>query len=81
MPLYEFQCAACQTIFEELVPMGSTGQGLNCPKCGAQQAQKKVSACNSRVSNAGPSCEFADRCADESGGAPGCCGGACSHMH
>jgi len=41
MPLYEFQCPACDRIFEELRHAGDE-TGAVCPKCG-QQAPRIVS--------------------------------------
>lgn len=39
MPIYEFTCAACDHVFDEIVPMGTDGR--SCPKCGAE-AKKSV---------------------------------------
>ena len=76
MPIYEFLCAHCQRRFEELVPMGNTGQGVVCPSCSAEQVTKLVSACNSRVASKSPACGMADACAEQ-GQNPHQCGGGC----
>jgi putative FmdB family regulatory protein len=39
MPIYEFACAACSKVFDELVPMGTTE--FTCPECG-QTARKSA---------------------------------------
>lgn len=32
MPIYEFSCTACDHMFDEIVPMGTTER--SCPRCG-----------------------------------------------
>ena len=44
MPIYEFKCNACNHLFEELVPMNTTGEGQKCPECGHVGARRLVSA-------------------------------------
>ena len=78
MPLYEFQCQQCETVFEELVRMGSTGEGIACPKCHGTEIRKQVSTCNGRTSASISACGFAEDCHAQPGGAPGCCGGGCA---
>ena len=51
MPLYEFQCGKCDVIFEELVRMGSIGEGLCCPACGGARVSKRMSTCYGRSSD------------------------------
>ena len=78
MPIYEFKCGACGRVFEELVKMGSTGEGLTCPSCGCGEVEKKMSACNSKVASSN-ACPIGDSGAcgmAETGG--GCCGGMCA---
>lgn len=41
MPMYEFECAACGLVFEELAPFDA--KVAACPKCGCQEAAKLVS--------------------------------------
>src|SRR5438477_5907493 len=40
MPLYEFACGTCKTVYEELLPIGAS---FDCPSCG-KPAQKLISA-------------------------------------
>jgi putative FmdB family regulatory protein len=42
MPIFEFTCAACGKEFEELVR--SAEERVECPKCGAAGASRKMSA-------------------------------------
>ena len=83
MPIYEFRCAKCQSVFEELVRLGSTGDGLTCPRCGGAEISKQMSACFSHTASAASSCDYADMCGAAQGGAmPSCCGGNCAgHSH
>ncbi len=41
MPIYEYQCQACGTDFEELVR--SADDAPPCPECGAEQVGRKLS--------------------------------------
>lgn len=85
MPLYEFECVQCVTVFEELVRMGSTGEGLHCPSCGHDTVRKKMSTFYGRSAGsdgashsvAGSSCNCGGNC----GGDCGSCGGGCSCGH
>lgn len=44
MPIYEFKCSECGHVFEELVPLNTTGEAQKCPKCGHVGARRLVSA-------------------------------------
>jgi putative FmdB family regulatory protein len=43
MPLYEYRCRECGERFEVLQRMGEGAAGLECPRCGAQSADKQLS--------------------------------------
>jgi putative FmdB family regulatory protein len=43
MPLYDFRCPACQTTFEQRVPLAALGQPIPCPRCGATTNERLVS--------------------------------------
>jgi putative FmdB family regulatory protein len=45
MPIYEFQCADCGHVFEELILRSSDQDDLACPKCGAHAVERMLSAC------------------------------------
>ena len=55
MPLYEFQCTACNRTFEELVRAISVVVEVKCPNCGSHQVRRKVSTFASKVSGGGAS--------------------------
>jgi len=44
MPLYDFRCAACGTVFEQRQSLSMLGQPLPCPTCGTPTAERLVSA-------------------------------------
>jgi putative FmdB family regulatory protein len=43
MPLYDFRCAACGTVFEHRLPLAALGQPVPCPTCGVPTAERLVS--------------------------------------
>ena len=44
MPLYEFRCAKCGHVFEELVMAGAAGrERLQCPACASARVKKVLS--------------------------------------
>jgi putative FmdB family regulatory protein len=49
MPLYEFQCAECDSPFEELVRTSAAIAEVECPECGSEQVRRKVSLFASRA--------------------------------
>jgi putative FmdB family regulatory protein len=64
MPVYEYRCADCTTIFEKLVPMSANGAPSTCPTCGgrAEKLLSTFAALGVERPSAG-------------GGGGGCCGG------
>jgi putative FmdB family regulatory protein len=43
MPIYEYQCETCDTIFEKLV-FGGDEDTIDCPKCGDSKVKRLLSA-------------------------------------
>ncbi|MCK6484984.1 MAG: zinc ribbon domain-containing protein [Phycisphaerae bacterium] len=43
MPVFEFQCQACDHAFEELVRSASEASKVVCPECGSKRAARKLS--------------------------------------
>jgi len=79
MPLYEFECQQCHVVFEELVRMGSTGEGLNCPTCGHEKVGKKMSTFYGRASSGnGSHHSVGGGCG---GNCEGCDGNCSCHSH
>lgn len=48
MPMYEFLCLKCDTLYEELCTYDETEKykGVKCPECGSKKKTKQVSACS-----------------------------------
>jgi putative FmdB family regulatory protein len=42
MPIYEFECSACNHVFERLMKVDEDQEGLTCPKCGAMNPKKLI---------------------------------------
>lgn len=55
MPIYEYICRACGCAFEELVSMASADERRACPRCGVEEAQRRLSRFAMRVSGGGAS--------------------------
>lgn len=56
MPIFEYQCEACDEKFEELVP--SSDSKVSCPKCHSRETRKLLSvfAASGSGSSSSPSC-------------------------
>jgi putative FmdB family regulatory protein len=52
MPLYEYTCCECSERFEVLQRMGESGEGLSCPRCGANKIQRQLSTFAASTSGA-----------------------------
>jgi putative FmdB family regulatory protein len=44
MPIYEFSCSKCGHTFEELILRSGDTEDLECPRCGARQVSRLLSA-------------------------------------
>lgn len=42
MPTFDFRCAACDTVFEAVIPFG-TKKFPACPSCGGKKVEKQLS--------------------------------------
>ena len=77
MPLYEYQCAKCETVFEKRVSMDHRQDDQNCPTCHKPANRREFSTFAVGAGAAlwrggsSPSYDAAPPC--ETGG--GCCGG------
>ncbi len=72
MPVYEYQCEACDSRFEELVL--SSSMVVACPECTSTDLQKLLSTFQ-RTRVGGDMPVTAGAPAPRAGG--GCCGGGC----
>ncbi len=66
MPLFEFRCGSCHTIFEALC-RNTQAEGVVCPECGGKSLSRLLSRfainhqltpCGTRASEASASCGF-----------------------
>jgi putative FmdB family regulatory protein len=62
VPIYEYYCADCAMEFDKLVKLSDANVVQNCPECGGQHTQKKLST-------------FATSGGSTSAGASASCGG------
>ncbi|HPT27651.1 MAG TPA: zinc ribbon domain-containing protein [Bryobacteraceae bacterium] len=50
MPMYEYRCANCGRLYEQLRRMSEADEGLRCPYCESDDVKRQVSACAVRSS-------------------------------
>ncbi|MHC1702203.1 MAG: zinc ribbon domain-containing protein [Humidesulfovibrio sp.] len=50
MPIYEYACAKCGKVFEELVFSAADEAVVVCPACGAGEPRRCLSACAAVIS-------------------------------
>lgn len=75
MPIFDYQCTACETRFEQLVRSDTK---VACPSCGAAKVTKLLSV-PARAGGGGKPTDFSSLGPPKSGG---CCGGGCGgHSH
>ncbi len=51
MPIYEYKCSECRTVFEVLTTSGSGNPEVKCEKCGSRKVQKTISAGSFRINS------------------------------
>ena len=51
MPIFEFNCQQCTTIFEELLPADQDKSEVICPKCHSRETTKRFSTFASHISH------------------------------
>ena len=49
MPIREFYCPACETVFEELLRSADKTERVNCPSCGSEDVSRKISVFAARA--------------------------------
>lgn len=78
MPLYEYNCLDCDTIFKERRPFSQSSEAATCPSCAGQDTRKILSAVPFISGDGRASTRSADSVPlSMSGGGCGC-GGACA---
>jgi putative FmdB family regulatory protein len=63
VPLYEYRCSSCGSLFEVLRRVGQGSEGLACPDCGRAEVEKEYStfAGSSAGRAGGSSCSSSGR--------------------
>ena len=49
MPIREFYCPACETVFEELLRSADETERAACPSCGSKDVSRKISVFATRA--------------------------------
>lgn len=75
MPLYEYRCNDCTSVFELLRPMADRAVAALCPHCEGRTAMPLISMVAAGPGNPEAGLPAPDRAAPR--GAGGCCGGGC----
>ncbi len=52
MPIYEYRCQECGSVFSRLQRIGATKEGVRCPKCGSENVERLLSTFASSSSGA-----------------------------
>lgn len=81
MPVYEYQCQACDKRFEALRPMSQLDAPIECPRCHASNARRAISvfAAISRESGGGSRMVASSAPSSGCGSCAGGHCGSCSH--
>jgi putative FmdB family regulatory protein len=48
MPIYEYRCKDCETVFETFVSSISDADKVECKKCGRKNVEKQISTFSSK---------------------------------
>lgn len=71
MPIREFHCPACETVFEELLRSADKSEPVACPSCGSKDVSRKISVFATRAgggrSEAAQGARGCGRCGDPDG--------------
>lgn len=76
MPLYEYRCRTCKSVFELLRPMSRAGEAAACPQ-GHNGTERVLSLVAARAWGG----DGADSFEMSAAGCGGCAGGSCACAH
>jgi putative FmdB family regulatory protein len=51
MPIYEFECLDCTTLFETIVRSADAAKNVTCKKCNSSNIRKNISAGSHKLSS------------------------------
>lgn len=74
MPLYEYRCAECHTLFEKLRPMSQASLPIACSACGSSATCRALSLFSALSKSSGGASQ---RVSGTGGGCGSCGGGSC----
>ena len=74
MPIYEYQCADCNTKFEKLVRRMADAADVDCPSCGQKHVSQQYSTFSAHANGATASRSEAPACPGGMCRNPGVCG-------
>jgi len=50
MPMFEYKCKKCGTVFEQIISAKDSNAEISCTKCGSKMVQKVISAASLKLS-------------------------------
>jgi len=68
MPIYEFRCKKCGTIFEQLIFSSDGEEKPGCPSCSGNNTSRLMSAFSCGSSDKGSSTGLSSTCSSSSSG-------------
>ena len=68
MPIYEFRCPECGTVFARLRSMSNAGESVPCPECHNEKTERLLSTFASGSSSSNAACPSAPTCGSAGGG-------------
>jgi putative FmdB family regulatory protein len=74
MPIYEYQCADCNTKFEKLVRRSTEAAEVDCPSCGQKHVSQQYSTFSAHANGSTASRREAPVCPGGMCSNPGVCG-------
>lgn len=75
MPIFEYKCGKCGTVFERLV--SGTGDGVTCEACGSRQVEKLFSSFSTFAAPSARTPCSGGGCPTTGMAGTGCSGGGC----
>ena len=68
MPLFEYRCVTCGTLFEHFVRSTAVQEVITCPTCAGVEVSKQFSTFGMKGAPGGGSVASGDTCAPSGGG-------------
>ncbi len=67
MPLFEYRCVTCGTLFEHFVRNTAVQEVITCPQCAGVEVSKQFSTFGMKGASAGSSAASGDNCSTGGG--------------